>query len=132
MAVGQKAPVELLRDEPDLQYLRKPAPPKLWQDLQQSHGALLMDTGKACQRTVHHAAQHSFFDSLADVAFVCAGIVIVLQHKIQIGLRQRTDGKAGTGLKARRLLAQIDGLCCLHGEPVRMGRYKVIPDSLAI
>ena len=29
MAVGQKAPVELLRDEPDLQYLRKPAPPKL-------------------------------------------------------------------------------------------------------
>lgn len=88
--------MELLRDEPDLQYLRKPAPPKLWQDLQQSHGALLMDTGKACQRTVHHAAQHSFFDSLADVAFVCAGIVIVLQHKIQIGLRQRTDGKAGT------------------------------------
>lgn len=47
MAVGQKAPAELLRDESDLQYLRKPAPPKLWQDLQQSHGALLMDTGKA-------------------------------------------------------------------------------------
>ena len=59
MAVGQKAPVELLRDEPDLQYLRKPAPPKLWQDLQQSYGSILMDTGKACQRTSSSYSSHS-------------------------------------------------------------------------